>query len=985
MSNAKDDHSQILRSILNGESLKKAKAIVPPVATPSGSPNTKGTGFTSLGKAKANYTPPPDTNIIPIFPMRYAIKGDALSSLMESPRQIAPPQNINNLKDHELLRVRKGYIFIYDDKGVWNIFSHYTDSEDTNGTEFRQLDDGDFSAPYSFSKVFWSNGARSDWTKDEKENGYPFAFVTKDVKTFWIAYSEERWPKPLFVAVSTNSTLKNQLMTQVNVSDGGDTHAVPLSELSNISDAFTKEVPAQSNTAYEFENLIRHTMAHQEPSAMFDSFSSYLNGLIVAIHDPIGEHLDINAMVSFQNNIATKFYDDHYYPLTIGQLIEQLQASDRKYKYQLPDTPRNRRNKIAGNRRRPPISDPLSLEFDTKYGELKAEYEENDKINATLTQSLALHGERTGKGTAEPILSYLSKHLEHAKGADLEEHITYYCLYYAKTLDNLSHTIPGTNYVQAIINAMDSEDSPPLSFKQVKAAGAFLSNGLKGFIRASVASGSVSTRFPIVLDAVCKAIGKEAAYKYVETKKKGSKGTYQRKVISQFVETFFEASSEEFKSDSATRQIFESRLRNGGRFIDNIKPMKQNGTFALTGKYRTESPASSESGKVYIYRVNMKFALTPQSIDNHEKKIGWDYKATHLGIALSFLSLYDTLASYNTPNRAHSAAGQLINDPRAKITKAFADSFSAVFALNEVKFAASAGMIRSDLTVETLAKAFKKRSLIDKYIRGLPKRVDEDWLELLKPSRANVSTGRKLARHTVKGLGVIGVFLSAGLAYESYAKGDTVGAIGNSITAIGSFILLFSTIAPPLFIVAIGLVIIGTIISLFSDDEKETWIEHSFWGTSVEYLGIEREETSLKDYITMMQKPSNKTFIANEFEKETKYFLDVMSSFRLEDKDKDDNVFEVYSAKITDEESLESLKITYECYRYIQTSRGLRKNSIPRFIRSLNKQLIAPGEVKILYNTVSMPEKVTINFKATLPRYPNGEFSENLEIEITND
>ena len=290
---------------------------------------------------------------------------------------------------------------------------------------------------------------------------------------------------------------------------------------------------------------------------------------------------------------------------------------------------------------------------------------------------------------------------------------------------------------------MDSEDSPPLSFKQVKAAGAFLSNGLKGFIRASVASGSVSTRFPIVLDAVCKAIGKEAAYKYVETKKKGNKGIYKRKVISQFVETFFEASSEEFKSDSATRQIFESRLRNGGRFIDNIIPIKQNGTFALTGKYRTESPASSESGKVYIYRVNMKFALTPQSIDNHEKKIGWDYKATHLGIALSFLSLYDTLASYNTPNRAHSAAGQLINDPRAKITKAFADSFSAVFALNEVKFAASMGMIRSDLTVETLAKAFKKRSLIDKYIKGLPKSIDEDWLELLKSQceyRAETST-----------------------------------------------------------------------------------------------------------------------------------------------------------------------------------------------------------------------------------------------------
>jgi hypothetical protein len=86
MSNAKNDHGQTLHSILNGESLKKAKVTVPPAATPSGSPNTKETGVTSLGKAKANYTPPPDTNIIPIFPMRYAIKGDSLISLMESPK-----------------------------------------------------------------------------------------------------------------------------------------------------------------------------------------------------------------------------------------------------------------------------------------------------------------------------------------------------------------------------------------------------------------------------------------------------------------------------------------------------------------------------------------------------------------------------------------------------------------------------------------------------------------------------------------------------------------------------------------------------------------------------------------------------------------------------------------------------------------------------------------------------------------------------------
>ena len=247
-----------------------------------------------------------------------------------------------------------------------------------------------------------------------------------------------------------------------------------------------------------------------------------------------------------------------------------------------------------------------------------------------------------------------------------------------------------------------------------------------------------------------------------------------------------------------------------------------------------------------------------------------------------------------------------------------------------------------------------------------------------------MSTGRKLARHTVKGLGVIGVFLSAGLAYESYAKGDTVGAIGNSITAIGSFILLFSTIAPPLFIVAIGLVIIGTVISLFSDDEKETWIEHSFWGTSKEYLMLKRNNFTVDEFIKKTQNPAERPSMISNLEKEIAYFMDIISSLRLEDNNKTDNKFEVKCSKIVAEKDLESLTVSHSCYRISSTHRGRFRKKTPDFVENIKKHLISPGEIEVIFDTLKVPTGSLIKFKITIPRFPNGSFVEEIEIETSN-
>ena len=157
---------------------------------------------------------PCDPDIIPIFPLRFAIKGETLLALLKTSTTPPTPQNKDTLTHHELLRIRRGYVYVFDGD-ILQVFRFETDARDENGSIYR-ADTDIFNAPaYTFTKYAWEDGPRERW-KPTGEH-YPYCFVPKQTPKAWVAYSEERWPYLFFYEVETSTAFRNQVMTEIDM------------------------------------------------------------------------------------------------------------------------------------------------------------------------------------------------------------------------------------------------------------------------------------------------------------------------------------------------------------------------------------------------------------------------------------------------------------------------------------------------------------------------------------------------------------------------------------------------------------------------------------------------------------------------------------------------------------------------------------------------------------------------------------------------
>lgn len=155
-----------------------------------------------------------DDSIIPIFPVRYALKGETLLSLNSSIREISSPSSIASLagSDHELTRIRQGFFYIFvplsaengsDEKGVWHVFRYETlVSEDENSNHEIPFTETNLHRRYQFYKYNWIDGyAHGEWEADRTQV-YPYAFVPLNTSKIEVAYCETRWPGHFFCSSS---------------------------------------------------------------------------------------------------------------------------------------------------------------------------------------------------------------------------------------------------------------------------------------------------------------------------------------------------------------------------------------------------------------------------------------------------------------------------------------------------------------------------------------------------------------------------------------------------------------------------------------------------------------------------------------------------------------------------------------------------------------------------------------------------------------
>ena len=195
---------------------------------------------------------PCDESIIPIFPMRYALSVGILKQLpvTEATKLTIFSTSIESHPGMELLRIRQGYVFIYaenhrglgsETRQIWQAFRYQTDGEDDNSSIPRadtQLQSR-YSGGYNFLKYHWTDGtAGGNWEILPNERRYPYAFVSNQATTIWVAYSEYRWPAKFFERAANDMAFRNKMMARVEVQSQSGTHAAPLSRLAELAPVF---------------------------------------------------------------------------------------------------------------------------------------------------------------------------------------------------------------------------------------------------------------------------------------------------------------------------------------------------------------------------------------------------------------------------------------------------------------------------------------------------------------------------------------------------------------------------------------------------------------------------------------------------------------------------------------------------------------------------------------------------------------------------
>lgn len=102
---------------------------------------------------------PCDTSIIPIFPVRFAIKENALIDMLNGGSTPATPTNIDDLAHHELLSIRRGYVYVFAN-GIFHVYHFETQAGDENSCMYYPNTDLSSSSAYTFAKYEWTNGVK---------------------------------------------------------------------------------------------------------------------------------------------------------------------------------------------------------------------------------------------------------------------------------------------------------------------------------------------------------------------------------------------------------------------------------------------------------------------------------------------------------------------------------------------------------------------------------------------------------------------------------------------------------------------------------------------------------------------------------------------------------------------------------------------------------------------------------------------------------
>lgn len=884
---------------------------------------------------------PCDETIIPILPMRYQLTGDKLVNMTKDGSVAALAPGITSHPDHDLMRIRQGFVFILAEDHVepssdparrWQIFRYTTNGEDENSQISRpDTDIGSHGSAYSFKKYNWADGTvDGKWEILPTERAYPYAFVSDQVSKVWVAYSEYRWPSWFFTKAETDVAFRNKIMTEADVAGRSGTHAAPLSDLATLSPAFYEGDPPASS-ANDLGNAMRQTGVVAAPmSSVARCLNSRTNGVVIGLYDPIGEHLDLG-MTAF--NIAeTKrnYLAEHQYPMAIGQHVRQIRRMENA------DWEGGLTNRVLSN-----IGlgdwggfdeDVLTAGFDRVLTRIESKVRDFNETERTFFRAITRMEGRTGFGSVLDLLTVTRTEAEARSGTEKEDLCAFAMHVFSRSQSMLGACETGSQHMMSTLDGT----GPGIAAETQKV--------LKIVKELVEGVRQLHDAFVPAFNGVLTVYGKEWALSSIRPDIGAPEITAINLVM-------FEKRLGSFTSADDMSDAFQGIMRQewgGGGYGGNAQIRPILGGQALTFDVGPNAPR--EVG-AYMFTAQVDFLASPETLQATRRARMADLTGNGVGAVAGFLSLYSTISNYEAPNRNTLGIARAAQDPRTQIIAAFADAVSSVNGLRQ--FAATRSMASSQVALRAM---FGSSPSLTNAVRVAP---------------ASGSIAARMVRLIGRAAVVIGIAMSGIMMAEGFARGDMKMAIGNALMLIGSVAILFATGIGA--VIAVAIIIVGFIITLFSNSDGENWIKRGFWGTSGQYWGDTRDtlDVRLQD-ASVLAYPGEANYraIRQAFDDELAEFVDMFSTLQILNPVAGNGQLEIHCGVINTPADLGRMTVRAEYFGYRMRNTAAQLSG-PVFV--------APGVARISVAVPAgtvMADWARVNVAVELPRVPNGEFSE---------
>ena len=864
---------------------------------------------------------PCDQNIIPIFPVRFAIKPTVLTEISKSYRNVSAEDNLHNEVDHEFRRIRQGFVYIFAKNGVedentrtdtkkgkWLIFRYNTEAGDANSSNVNTGNDIPFylrhpdtdinvGGQYVFKLYEWVDGYASGQWRLNDSRTYPYAFVPHTTTEIEIAYSEHRWPAYFFEQLENDSALREKLFTQVSLGAEETPFSAPLSKLqdlvvdfkSNMVDEFVRGV---------FGPLTEYADSHtgvkpQSPNQIAPCEYSQTTGRIVALHDPVGRILDINERIHKNDNERAAFSLAHQYPLTTARAVERIKdiVDDANWVKDL-------------------IYDDIIVD-DKLWKELYNSEQQFDLIAENL---LDLHKVSIAHNQNYSIHKQIDFALSGVTGSsetkDLEL-ITYASELLNQIYLGVGNTIPGSKYqIETIAQTGGST-----------AMGRTINDYLKVWAKvADLVKTGVQKRLDKALgaaesfDSFLKINGPELGKLQLQ---------YSNPAFMETLEKLY--GIDDFNQRPLKITDVEDVIKNG------MLPETSNNSFSAGETNITRQNTNTVQSQQNLGRT----VSNTQNIDTIDLQYisiegefypsaGFQEKAasqldTRLSMAglsafLNFSGIYFILEGRNNQT-AQTNVGKIAENTYLNLVVATGSVINDIYECRQTFSNGNFVRTSSQGLSQKLYKTLGNNSTL-KPIANLSSRV-----------RVGAISGARISQFAGKAFGAIGVLFTAFTAYEGFSTGNKAKGWGNTIAAFGSAMLLAGALIGPIGIgIAIILIAVGLITEWFGSlNPVEEWAYKSFWGKSDYYWGEKVDRLAVERLITSSKSLADSSDplhsdMKDFFEQEMRNFEDLFLQTRVQNITKRGEAFQLFLPRFNEAGNQRSLNITV-----METSLGSSK------------------------------------------------------------